>query len=146
MSAVISCLLAGLVAASSSPGSPVARPAEEGWAVHYEPGLMREVLRVRQRQGLVPYGVRYDGLASTTDFANIGKRVWVSLRSPRTGRWSAPLRLLVVDCSAPADRARHIRSGLVVEVDFATARRTGWGWDGRRGEGKARARVVRIEP
>lgn len=117
--------------------------ARYGWAKHYSPGLMRSVLHVRQRQGLIPYGVSgYDGLASTTECANIGRYVRTSLQNPRTGEWSSPRTLLVVDCSRPgADRARHIRTGLVVEVDWYTARATGWGWDGRSGEGKARARV-----
>lgn len=144
MSAVVSCLLAGFVAASTASGGAPLPPVKEGVAKHYSEGLMRQVLRVRQRQGLVPYGVRYEGLASTTECSNIGKRVTVSLRNPRTGQWSAPRTLLVVDCSAPRDRARHIRQGLVVEVDYATARATGWGWTGSSGEGKTGAHVLRI--
>ena len=116
---------------------------EAGWAKHYSPNRMQSVLRVRQRQGLIPYGVTgYDGLASTTSCSNIGKYVWVQLWNPHTGRWSSPLKLLAVDCSRPgADRDRHIRERLVCEVDYATARATGWGWNGSSGEGKTRARV-----
>ena len=114
----------------------------QGIAKHYTPNLMQRVLRVRQRQGLIPYGVTgYDGLASRPDCGTIGRYFWASLRNPRTGEWSRPRRMLQVDCSHPRDRQRHIRSGLVVEVDYWTARATGWGWNGRRGTGKVQARV-----
>jgi len=117
----------------------------EGIAKNYDPGLFQQVLKVRQRQGLIPYGVTgYDGLASSTDCSNIGRYVWVQLRNPRTGEWSRAKRLLLVDCSAPRDRARHVRTGLVIEVDYMTAKATGWGWNGSSGEGKTRARVWEV--
>lgn len=114
----------------------------EGVAKHYEPGLFAQVLRVRQRQGLIPYGVKYDGLASSVNCADIGEYRYVSVRNPYTRAWSPLRRVLIADCSRPgADRARHIRQNLVIELDYKTAEWAGFAWDGRRGEGKARARV-----
>lgn len=92
--------------------------------------MFKRVLRVRQRQGLVPWGVQYSALASTTECSNIGKRAQVSLRSKRTGEWYTT-EALIVDCSHPRDRSRHIRTGLVVEVDADTARRAGFYGTGR---------------
>lgn len=118
--------------ADFQPPQPPPQPQERatikrGWAVHYAPGVFGSVLRTRQRQGLIPKDVTYQGLASTTECSNIGKRATVWFRSTKTGYWTQPFGVLIVDCSNPGngDRARHIRTGLVVEVDASTARRAG---------------------
>lgn len=128
--------LALFAATVSSPSPSLGPPLKDGYAVHYDAGVFSRVLKVRQRQGLIPYGVAYDGLASSTSCGDIGQYRYVSFRNPHTRVWSPVRRVLVADCSAPKDKARHIRTGLVVEVDYRTAQ-----WAGFAGEGRVKARV-----
>ena len=111
---------------------------------HYKPGLMQTVAAKR---GMLDDARRLgvDGYASNIYCSRIGQVVTVRLYNPRTERWGEAVRLLIVDCSHPADRDRHIRVGPQLEVDYSTACRFGFNWDGRRGEGKSRAIILRYE-
>jgi hypothetical protein len=82
---------------------------EAGYAPHYAPGLMAQVARTRDMAPAVCMVSRPRG--------PIGGWVWVY--GERTG---ALLRCKVVDVSAPKDRARHERTGRVVEISHENAR------------------------
>ncbi len=101
-------------------------PSKVGIAKHYSAGMFARVARNRGMQ------MRSDvaGYAAVTDCSMIGKVVAASINGGRVERFQ------VLDCSAPKDRPRHIREGLVIEVDYATAKRRGF-----LGEGKAPAKV-----
>jgi hypothetical protein len=118
----VSTILAILVCA----GSGGAVSVEAGRFVPYDPGAMERVARNRETRGhpgYVPgFQRRYDvdGWAASVNCSDIGRVLWASLNG------NAPERFQVVDCSAPRDRARHIRSGLVIEVDHRSAVRNGF--------------------
>lgn len=77
-----------------------------GVAKHYSTGTMERVARYRGLPAL-------PRMASVPDCGRIG---WWAIA---TVNGSTDF-YLVVDCSAPKDRARHIRSGLVLEVNYAS--------------------------
>ncbi len=107
---------------------------QTGRAVEYRSGLMERVYRVRIHQGLVAPGWQ-GGFASSVSCGNIGRIIHARFRTPvvgqRSASWSQPRDLLVVDCSAPKDRPRHLREGLILETDWGTACQTGWCREGR---------------
>lgn len=132
--AVLGLLLWACVSVSAVAGAPAHVPVQaathdrrlpEPHAKFYErPGLMRQVALNR---GLVP--VRR--MASTPDCGRIGR--WFAARvNGHIGIFKQ------VDCSAPKDRARHLRQRLVLEVDYYTARDFGF-----RREGHAPAQILR---
>jgi hypothetical protein len=86
---------------------PITITPRSGYAVRYSPGVME---RVAVRRGL-PVLPR---MASVPDCGRLGWWVTATVNG-YTGRY------LVVDCSAPRDRARHIRQGLVLEVNHGSA-------------------------
>jgi len=104
-------VLALLMAALSASGGTV-----EGMAKYYRAGKFAEVAHNR-------------GMTLRTDvagYASVPSCVWLGhIISARVngGGWE---RYQVLDCSGPADRARHIRQGLVLEVDYASAKRNGF--------------------
>ncbi len=106
---------------------------QTGRAVEYRSGLMERVYRIRIHQGLVAPGWQ-GGFASTPYCANIGRIIHARFRTPvvgnRSASWGTWYSLLVTDCSASVDRPRHVRSGLIVEVDWQTACASGWCRDG----------------
>jgi hypothetical protein len=104
-------------------------PARWGWAKHYSPGVMERVRTVRAHQGV---RIRTDvaGYAAAPDCAQIGRVVVASINGGPLERYQ------VLDCSHPRDRARHVREGLVIEVDYRSAVRNGFAR-----QGKARAVV-----
>jgi hypothetical protein len=65
------------------------------------------------------------GYASRPSCSTIGEVFWASINGSR------PMLLQQTDCSAPRDRARHVRQGLVVEVSFEVARKYGFVKQGR---------------
>jgi hypothetical protein len=138
-------LVLELMAIQYSRNSPLAEAASHGQVVtakHYMPGIMRSVALKR---GLWDTRQDVSGYASVPDCSLIGRVAVAIFRNPRTQRWERAERLLVVDCSAPRDSARHIRSGLGIETDYATAQRHGFDWNGWRGEGKTQAIILRFE-
>jgi hypothetical protein len=76
------------------------------YAVYYSPGVMERVARKRG----IPVTSR---MASVPDCSKIGG--WVTAK---VNGHVATYR--IVDCSAPKDRARHIRQGLVLEVNYSS--------------------------
>lgn len=110
---------------------PVQPPAAAvGAAVHYSPGLMAHVYRVREWQGLVPRGYVGD-MAAAIECSDIGRIEWVSYRNPRTGQYSPARRTLIVDCSQNRDKWRHYQERLYIEASWETAQETGWASEGR---------------
>jgi hypothetical protein len=113
---------------------------QTGRAVEYRAGLFERVYSVRIHQGLVRPGWQ-GGFASTPYCSNIGRIIHARFRSPvvgnRSASWGKVYSLLVSDCSASVDRPRHVRSGLIVEVDWQTACSAGWCRDGH-----SRAQVI----
>lgn len=97
--------------------------AHVGIAKHYRPGLMEAVA---QKRGV--YGPRY---TSSVNCSDIGRTIYATLYDPVLHRWTPYLPFVVADCSAPKDRARHIREGLVMEVDYQTAWANHFTSDGR---------------
>lgn len=91
-----------------------------GIAKHYSPGLM---LRVMHNRGMEwPSGVT--ALVSRVDCSTIGQ-VW---KMRINGHYELGLQ---VDCSQYRDAPRHRREGLIVEVDYSTAKRDGITADGK---------------
>ncbi len=84
---------------------------QNGIAKYYSPGVMEGVAVYR---GLnKPSGV--SGFAAVPNCGNLGKVATASINGRPAEKY------LIVDCSAPQDRARHIRQGLVIEVDYKSA-------------------------
>ena len=112
----IAAALALLTAALSAHGHAYARSVSVSYGIakHYSPGLMN---RVRVYRGL-PWPAGVSGLASRVSCAGIGQVFSASIN----GHYE---RLLQVDCSQYRDAPRHLREGLIVEVDYDTARRDG---------------------
>jgi hypothetical protein len=92
-------------------------PVESGRFVPYAPNVMEQVAANRENRyhrGYVPgFQRRYDvaGYAASVDCSDIGLVVWASLNG------NVPERFQIVDCSQGRDRAYHVRSKLVIEVD-----------------------------
>lgn len=90
---------------------------DAGYATRYAEHLMHRVAANRAMP-VADCMVSYD-------LAGLGEFVWV--RGENTG---ALLHCQITDHSAPPDRARHVRAGLV-ELDWESARRAcGWAFDG----------------
>ncbi len=110
--------------------APIAAPkqpakvytVESGIAMHYYQGLMQTVAR---NQGLT-MRTDVDGYTSRQNCGEIGSIVEARLLNPHTGQWSQWLRLQVLDCSARSNVAYHRSIGLILEVDYNTAVRTGF--------------------
>jgi hypothetical protein len=66
-----------------------------------------------------------DGYAAVPSCTNIGRVLKASINGHSTERYQ------IVDCSAPSDRARHVRQGLVIEVDYQSAVRNDFTRRGR---------------
>jgi hypothetical protein len=130
--------------ASTASTAPPGASYDEVLVKHYSPGLFRQVAANR---GLLDDGARLgvDGYASNIYCWRIGQVVRARLQNPRTGQWGGVVRLLVVDCSQARDRQRHLSRGPQLEVDYATAARSGFAWNGRSGAGQTRGRVVGYE-
>lgn len=139
-------LLALALPAAPAAASPVEarwRPDyRAGWAFHYHPypdPAGRSMRQVAARRGLALDGSA-DGYASTPDCGRIG---WF-VRARVAGRL---VRLQVVDCSAPRDRAAQARRGLVLEVDWSLAHAGGWAtYGGATGPGRAPAVLLGWRP
>lgn len=108
------CLLtlASLTPPYSSPSPTIVK--------HYRKGLMERVTEIRGLHR--PAGV--DGYAAVNDCSHIGGVVQLSIKN------SPVESFYVVDCSAPQDLQRHLDEHLIAEVDWETAQRHGFAWDG----------------
>jgi len=117
----------GVARGGARPAPITAVATEHGIAMHYYPGLFETVARnrgMRLRQDV-------DGYTSRQNCSELGRIVIARLYSPRLGTWGPWLRLQVLDCSARRDVAHHRAIGLILEVDYNTAARTGFvyrGW------------------
>jgi len=96
-----------------------------GIASQYAPGVMEQVIRVRQTPGRTARTLPeplpdVDGYVAVVDCNRIGSIAY--LRPAGTTEWE---RFLVVDCAGIADGGRDwmLRNGIVAEVDHNTARR-----------------------
>jgi len=101
-----------------------ARTTRAGIAAYYSPGVMARVARNRGMD------LRDDvaGWAAVPNCSEVGRIVVASINGSR------PERYQVLDCSHPRDKARHLRQGIVIEVDYQSAVRHGFT---RRGYTKA---------
>jgi hypothetical protein len=93
-----------------------ATTTHKGIAAYYSPGTMARVARNRG----IELRDDVDGYASLTSCSHIGKVITASISGSR------PERYQVLDCSHPRDRARHLRQGIVIEVDYQSAVRHGF--------------------
>ncbi len=95
--------------------SPQAPAHERGIAKFYSRGVMEEVARNR---GIA---MRKDvsGYAAVADCGKIGSVVLASVGTLGAQRYQ------VLDCSQTRDLARHAKEGLIIEVDWLTAKRAG---------------------
>ncbi|HET9494118.1 MAG TPA: hypothetical protein VFR15_07810 [Chloroflexia bacterium] len=118
-------LAAALLAlAGGSPASSeasVAQGMRSGHAVFYSPGVFKIVARNRGMK----LRTDVDGYAAVIDCGMIGRLVKARLNGRKLETFQ------VLDCSAPKDRARHQRIGLVIEVDYESAVRNGFARRGR---------------
>ncbi|MEO8286642.1 MAG: hypothetical protein ABI670_09425 [Chloroflexota bacterium] len=92
-----------------------------GHAKYYSPGMFQTVARNRG----IKLRSDVSGYAAVPNCNHIGKVIKARINSRDTETYQ------VVDCSAPADRARHIRDGLVIEVDYSSAVRNQFANQGR---------------
>jgi hypothetical protein len=92
-----------------------------GHAVYYSPGVFKTVARNRGMK----LREDVDGYAAVIDCSQIGNVVKARINGGRLETFQ------VLDCSAPRDRARHQRIGLVIEVDYDSAVRNGFARRGR---------------
>lgn len=118
-------LAAALVAlAGGSPATTEASAMQgvrSGHAVYYSPGVFNMVARNRGMR------MRTDvhGYAAVIDCGMIGRVIKARINGGKLETFQ------VLDCSAPRDRARHQRIGLVIEVDYDSAVRNGFVRRGR---------------
>lgn len=95
-----------------------------GIASQYAPGVMERVVSVRRAgrtTATLPAGLPpVDGYVAVADCKRIGQIVW--LRPEGQEHWE---RFLVTDCANPADGSDRWmrRNGILVEVDYQTAKR-----------------------
>ncbi len=82
---------------------------EQGWAPHYAPGVMERVARNRDM-------VQEQCMVSSPVYP-LGTWLWVY--GERTG---VLLLCRVTDVSHPRDKARHLRTGRVVEIGYTVTR------------------------
>ncbi len=108
-------LAAAGVAASSLRGRAHGGTPERGIAKYYSPGLFRLVAANRG----IPMRRDVAGYASVPDCGLIGHAVQAAVNGHAWESYE------VLDCSAPQDRPRHLAEGLVIEIDYRSAIRTG---------------------
>jgi hypothetical protein len=96
---------------------------EYGHAAYYNEGVMEDVIYVRQNSAVweslpseVPPVI---GFVALEDCSEIGDLVWLWHEDP--SELAGPY--WVVDCRAPQDVADAKRKGIIVEVDYDTAKR-----------------------
>jgi hypothetical protein len=118
-------LAAALVAlAGGSPATTeasVVQGMRSGHAVYYSPGVFAVVARNRGMK----LREDVDGYAAVIDCTQIGRVIKARVNGGDLERYQ------VLDCSAPQDRARHQRIGLVIEVDYQSAVRNDFARRGR---------------
>jgi hypothetical protein len=119
-------------------------PIQHGTVKRYDPGVMDTVLANRTNPehwayvpGLVvlPRPEVVAGYASRVDCHRIGSTFWLSVRG-------GPIRQhQQIDCSDPTQREqaygryesdadRHLREGLIAELDYESADREGFAYEG----------------
>jgi hypothetical protein len=100
--------------------SPLAATSK-GYAYFYSPGMFQTVARNRG----IKLRSDVDGYAAVPNCRYIGQVVKARINGHETERYQ------VLDCSAPSDRARHVREGLVIEIDYQSAVRNEFSRRGR---------------
>jgi hypothetical protein len=95
--------------------------ASKGYAYFYSPGMFQTVARNRG----IKLRLDVDGYAAVPNCRYIGQVVKARINGHYTERYQ------VLDCSAPSDRARHVREGLVIEIDYQSAVRNEFSRRGR---------------
>lgn len=93
-----------LLAALAAPAPPI-----DGYAAHYAEHVMERVARTRD--------LPLVGCMVASDLAPIGS--WLRVTSQVTDQ---ALTCRVTDVSHPRDRARHARQGLLIELDWPSAK------------------------
>lgn len=93
-----------LLATLAAPASPI-----DGYAAHYAPGLMERASRHRD--------LPLTDCMVASDLAPIGS--WLRVVSQVTDEARV---CRVTDVSHPRDRARHARQGLLIELDWPSAK------------------------
>jgi hypothetical protein len=122
MAALLSGLLLSTPSASYASGNEISTDStSKGYAYFYSPGMFQTVARNRG----IKLRSDVDGYAAVPNCSYIGRVLKAGINGHSTERYQ------IVDCSAPADRARHVRQGLVIEVDYQSAVRNNFSRRGR---------------
>lgn len=100
----------GLVIPDINPAQPIEKYS--GYAAHYSPGLMQKVAKNR--------GIEPQDCMLSTDLFPLETQVYVESKIDGV---DVVLTCLVVDHSAPRDKARHLKNKLYAELDFGSARK-----------------------
>jgi hypothetical protein len=104
----------------SGPQIPTAAVSQKGIAKYYSLGVFKVVAARRN------IAMRQDvhGYAAVPNCGRIGQVVRARLNG-------GPIELYhILDCSSPEDLPSHLREGLVIEVDYQSARRNGFAREG----------------
>jgi hypothetical protein len=103
-----------LLSLISSLLAPAPAP-QHGIAKYYSPGVFRQVALNR--------GIALRSATEVDGFASVPYCFWIGHVLTARINGGPIERFQVLDCSAPKDRPRHLREGLVIEVDYSSARR-----------------------
>src|SRR4051812_12455918 len=95
---------------------------EKGITMHYYAGLFEKVARNRGMK----LRTDVDGYASRRSCGELGRVIMARIRSRWTGGWGPWRRYQVLDCTARRDLAYQRKIGLVLEVDYKSAVKTGF--------------------
>ena len=122
MAAALSGLLLSTQSTGYASGNDISPDStSKGYAYFYSPGMFQTVARNRGMK----LRSDVDGYAAVPNCGYIGRVLKAVINGHSIERYQ------VVDCSAPSDRARHIRQGLVIEVDYQSAVRNDFTRRGR---------------
>ncbi|MFL5735695.1 MAG: hypothetical protein ACJ78Q_21260 [Chloroflexia bacterium] len=114
---ILAVLLSSYVASTDA---PAASTSQSGIAKFYSQGVFQQVAARRN----IPMRRDVHGYAAVPNCARIGQVVWARLNGGPIERYH------ILDCSSPKDLPNHRREGLVIEVDFESARRNGFTREG----------------
>src|SRR5947208_12942997 len=108
---IAAAIAAPLISAATTSYASETDSTSKGYAYFYSPGMFQTVARNRG----IKLRTDVDGYASVPNCGYIGQVLKARINGHDVERYQ------VLDCSAPSDRARHIRQGLVIEIDYQSA-------------------------
>jgi len=118
---IAAAIAAPLISAVTTSYASEPDSTSKGYAYFYSPGMFQTVARNRG----IKLRTDVDGYAAVPNCGYIGQVLKARINGHEVERYQ------VVDCSAPSDRARHIRQGLVIEIDYQSAVRNDFSRRGR---------------